>query len=106
MKTFFAYITISALATVLFVSSAMAVPAGRTLTWKAGSSIVTFNGTIHANKGYSCKDCHPAMFLMKKTSGKMKMGEISSGKYCGECHDGKKAFSAKKIDECVKCHAW
>ncbi|MBE0623263.1 MAG: BON domain-containing protein [Burkholderiales bacterium] len=29
---------------------------------------------------------------------------MNEGKFCGACHDGKKAFSAKAPADCVKCH--
>jgi c(7)-type cytochrome triheme protein len=33
------------------------------------------------------------------------MNDINAGKFCGACHgEGKKAFSAKAPENCVKCH--
>jgi c(7)-type cytochrome triheme protein len=29
---------------------------------------------------------------------------MNEGKFCGTCHDGKKAFSVKAPADCVKCH--
>ncbi|MBZ0156040.1 MAG: hypothetical protein K8I29_07470 [Alphaproteobacteria bacterium] len=41
---------------------------------------------------------------MKKDYAKMKMVEIIKGKHCGECHNGKRAFSSGKAEDCAKCH--
>lgn len=95
------------LAVMLSVATvAGAVPVGRDLEWASGSSTIVFSGALHAGKGYTCNDCHPVPFLMKKTAGKMKMAEINAGQYCGACHDGEKAFSSKKLENCIKCHTW
>ncbi|MEW5745093.1 MAG: c(7)-type cytochrome triheme domain-containing protein [Nitrospirota bacterium] len=89
-----------------FFSAADAVPVGRTLEWKAGGSIVHFDGTLHAARGYGCSDCHPSPFLMKKTSARMKMAEINAGEHCGACHDDGEAFPAKRPENCIRCHTW
>jgi len=83
---------------------ALAVPLGRVLEWKTGSSTVTFDARIHAEKGLGCGDCHPKPFMMVKGYAKMKMVEIIAGKYCGECHNGKRAFRTDKAENCAKCH--
>lgn len=59
-----------------------------------------FDHEAHA-KLFSCKDCHPKIFLMTIGSSNVTMKDINSGAYCGACHDGKKAFSSS---ECSKCH--
>jgi c(7)-type cytochrome triheme protein len=82
-----------------------AVPSGRTLEFEDGSAgKVTFSGSIHAEKGLKCSDCHPKIFPMKKTTEELKMSEMNAGKYCGECHDGKKAFATNNPADCSKCH--
>ncbi len=63
-------------------------------------SPVRFSHQFHRNL-FGCKDCHSKPFAMKQTPGRMNMDAINSGKYCGACHNGKKAFSAA---ECTKCH--
>ncbi|MEW5746993.1 MAG: c(7)-type cytochrome triheme domain-containing protein [Nitrospirota bacterium] len=60
-----------------------------------------FNHESHA-KTFSCRECHPGVFLMKTGAAEVTMKDIYNGAYCGACHDGKKAFSA---NECDKCHA-
>lgn len=89
-----------ALGIVLAASQAMAVPAGKSVEWKASMGKVTFKGDDHAGKGLKCAECHTKIFPYKKTE--MKMAEINAGKYCGECHNGKRAF--KPAGNCAKCH--
>ncbi len=59
-----------------------------------------FDHEIHSSL-FSCKDCHPKLFLMKIGSSTVTMNDIYKGEYCGACHNGKKAFSSS---ECSKCH--
>jgi len=91
---------------VVFISSAMAVPPGKTNEWEAkgGPGKVIFDGKIHADKGLKCNDCHTKIFQMKKGTAKMKMADINAGKFCGECHNGTKAFKASDPANCAKCH--
>lgn len=88
------------------VSSVMAVPAGKTIEFDSSAGKVTLDGKTHADKGVKCADCHtkPKLFEMKKGKDKMTMKDMNEGKYCGACHDGKKAFSVKTPADCAKCH--
>ena len=61
---------------------------------------VAFSHTKHMAKA-KCTDCHTAIWQMKKGGVKMTMDKMYEGKYCGTCHNEKKAFSAM---ECAKCH--
>jgi c(7)-type cytochrome triheme protein len=61
---------------------------------------VTFSHELHTQL-FSCKQCHPGTFGMKKTEKKMTMDSMYAGKYCGSCHNGQSAFSSS---ECRKCH--
>jgi c(7)-type cytochrome triheme protein len=90
----------AALILVMAAAQAMAVPAGKSLEWKTSMGKVTFKGDDHAGKGLKCAECHTKIFPYKK--GEMKMAEINAGKYCGVCHDGKRAF--KPAGNCAKCH--
>ncbi len=66
---------------------------------------VTFSHKMHVGeKKLQCPDCHTKLFQMKRVAA-MKMAEINNGEYCGACHNGKKAFSAKDSKNCAKCHA-
>jgi c(7)-type cytochrome triheme protein len=86
---------------VFLVGSAMAVPPGKTVVFKnAAMGDVTFDGKIHADKGFKCNDCHTKIFPMKQTT--LTMAAMKDGKECGTCHNGEKAFSVKA--DCMKCH--
>ncbi|WP_268898838.1 cytochrome c3 family protein [Geomesophilobacter sediminis] len=78
----------------------MAVPSGKSVDWKTPMGQVVFKGENH--KALKCSECHPKIFKMKKGSTVMKMADINQGKYCGECHNGKRAF--KPAGNCAKCH--
>lgn len=82
-----------------------AVPSGKTAELKDGSAgKVLFSGTFHAEKGVKCMECHPKIFPMKKITEELKMSEMNAGKYCGACHNGKRAFSTNNPADCSKCH--
>lgn len=71
------------------------------LTYKVeGLGNVVFSHRFHTS-AFSCSDCHPRHFGMKKTAGKMTMDKINEGKFCGACHNGNMASSAA---DCTKCH--
>ncbi len=90
---------------VMFIGSAMAVPPGKTVEFAGGTAgKVVFDGKIHADKGLKCNDCHTKIFPMKKGTTKITMADINAGKFCGECHNGTKAFAAKDAANCGKCH--
>lgn len=61
---------------------------------------VEFSHEFHASV-FSCQDCHPKIWQMKRSLKKMTMDAMYEGKFCGSCHDGKKAFAST---ECDKCH--
>jgi c(7)-type cytochrome triheme protein len=85
--------------------SAFAVPSGKTVEFTPkGADKVVFDGKVHADKGLKCASCHPAVFKMKKGGDTITMKDINEGKFCGACHDGAKAFSAKEAANCAKCH--
>jgi c(7)-type cytochrome triheme protein len=90
----------------LSIGNVMAVPSGKTVEFASPRGKVTFDGKVHADKGLKCADCHtkPKLFEMKKGAGKMTMAAMNEGKFCGACHDGKKAFSVKAPADCAKCH--
>ncbi|MBI5700507.1 cytochrome C [Candidatus Saganbacteria bacterium] len=68
-------------------------------------SPVTFSHAKHlAVAKMTCKTCHPAIIAkMKSGANKIKMADISKGKFCGICHKEKgKAFAVAA--NCAKCH--
>jgi c(7)-type cytochrome triheme protein len=86
--------------------SAYAVPSGKTVEFDPkGAGKVVFSGKVHADAGLKCNSCHPAVFKMKKGADVITMKDINEGKFCGTCHNGTKAFSAKDAANCGKCHA-
>lgn len=52
---------------------------------------------------YKCTACHDELFKMKAGANPVNMDELQDGKWCGVCHDGKKAFISN-LDTCVRCH--
>ncbi len=103
MKKKLVVLFIAVVAMLSFAMVASAVPSGMTVEF-SGKPMgkVVFSGKIHADHGFKCKDCHPAIFKMKKGADKITMADIYAGKYCGHCHNGKKAFNPK--GNCMKCH--
>jgi c(7)-type cytochrome triheme protein len=100
-----ALFSILLLAFVFISSEGFAVPPGKTVEFKDGSAgKVIFSGTVHADKGLKCMDCHTKIFPMKKTTEELKMSDLNAGKYCGTCHNGKKAFATNNPANCSKCH--
>jgi len=64
-----------------------------------GDSVAVFKHPAH--DGLPCRDCHTALFPLKKTKTIAKMDDINAGKSCGACHNGTKAFEPS---DCGKCH--
>jgi len=95
-------VRMAAFIVVLAATQAMAVSAGKSVEWNSSMGKVVFKGDDHAGKGLKCAECHSKIFKMKKGTAVMKMAEINAGKYCGTCHDGKKAFGT--AGNCAKCH--
>jgi len=93
------------LAVSIFVSHAQAIQPGKTVTWNTPMGKVVFDGKNHADAGVKCLDCHSKIFKMKKGSTQMTMSDITAGKFCGKCHNGTKAFSAKDNANCDVCHS-
>ncbi|HET6513816.1 MAG TPA: cytochrome c3 family protein [Thermodesulfovibrionales bacterium] len=71
----------------------------KTFTLASSGFPVKFNHEFHTKLG--CKECHLGIFLMKRGSTRITMDDIYQGKYCGECHNGKRAFPPT---ECSRCH--
>jgi c(7)-type cytochrome triheme protein len=98
-------ITLGLIFMVMVSGNAAAVGPGKTLKFKESPmGMVVFDGTVHKNAGLTCSYCHnPAVFpKMKQGTIKITMNDLYAGKYCGKCHDGKKAFWIK--ENCARCH--
>lgn len=84
------------------------VTKGKTIVFKDTKALgpVTFVGTVHAEKGLKCNDCHTKVFNMKQGStpkDDLSMAAMREGKTCGACHNGDNAFAV--TGNCAKCHA-
>jgi len=96
----------------LFVAAALcpavspAVPDGVVLNWPGGGEgAVQFDGTVHAKKGLTCDACHVnGVFYTRKGADPITMDSLKKDKYCGYCHNGKRAFSTKTKADCKRCH--
>src|ERR1039457_5486670 len=88
----------------VFARDVQAIQPGKTVSWDTPMGKVVFDGKNHADAGVKCLDCHSKIFKMKKGSTKMVMADITAGKFCGKCHNGTKAFSAKDSSNCGECH--
>ncbi len=54
---------------------------------------------------FRCYACHNTIFPMKEEGTKpITMAEISAGKSCGLCHNGKIAFGGDDLGTCSRCH--
>lgn len=65
-----------------------------------GMGAVSFSHEFHTAV-FGCDQCHTKIWPMQKGVKKMKMDDLYQGKFCGECHNGKKATAAT---DCAKCH--
>ena len=95
--------------TALLISGVMtgnvqAIQPGKTLEWDTSFGKVVLDGKQHADAGLKCGECHSKTFKMKKGSTVMTMADINAGKFCGNCHDGTRAFAAKDKKNCQRCH--
>lgn len=87
----------------VLIGNVYAVAPGKTVEYAGGAQgKVVFSGDTH--KANKCADCHPKLFQMKKGAFKMTLADHGTDKFCGACHDGKKAFGQKDAADCGKCH--
>ena len=83
------------------------LPGELTLSQSADSpGKVAFRHETHVDADKpSCTTCHPREFRILKASEGTRPAvthaEMEKGRYCGTCHDGKKAFA---MDDCTSCH--
>ena len=96
---------VSACVMLTVATVALAVPSGKELNFeKSSMGTVTFSGKIHKEAGVKCKECHNKDMFPKYKQGtvEIKMDKIYAGELCGKCHNGNRAFEAKK--NCNRCH--
>ena len=74
-----------------------------------GPGVAVFRHTTHvALTENNCLACHnpPApIFKILHPVRRTSHEEMSAGKTCGACHDGKKAFGTTESENCQLCHA-
>jgi len=97
-------IVAAVLIAIIPTAEVMAVQAGKTLEWDSSAGKVIFDGKFHADKGVKCTECHGKIFKMKKGTAEMKMADLNAGKFCGECHNGNRAFKTDDQASCGRCH--
>lgn len=75
-------------------------------TKKAGMAPVIFPHWNHRAR-YTCRVCHLELgFSMSYGNSGITRRQYLAGAYCGTCHDGKIAFSAREESgsNCIRCH--
>ena len=55
-----------------------------------------------AHESFGCYACHPSIFPQQALVG-FTHQEMSEGKFCGRCHDGRAAFAIAGA-ACARCH--
>jgi c(7)-type cytochrome triheme protein len=91
------------IAMLLAATPVLAGIGGGDITLKNKKGDVMFSHDAHVDGiKLACTDCHDKLYLSKRQHRKVTMKQMRSGKSCGACHNGKKAFSVK--GECAKCH--
>ena len=92
----------------VFVGPSAAVAPDKAVEWEGkGAGKVIFEGNVHNKNGLTCMTCHTKIFSkMGKDlpSANITMKAMYAGEFCGFCHNGVKAFSAKEAVNCPKCH--
>lgn len=81
-----------------------------TLLTSEGKTTAVFSHKKHTEREHlRCIECHPRVFKMKVGDAVVKgsnisMKEMQKGQFCGNCHNGEKAFDVTSIQHCKKCH--
>ncbi len=95
---------VAAVITFFCAGSVQAIQPGKTVSWDTPMGKVVFDGKNHADAKVGCLDCHSKIFKMKKGSTTFSMADINAGKFCGKCHNGKRAFASNDPANCEICH--
>ncbi len=107
MKCTVFFLAVLACVSLLAAASAPATTGDGNMEYRPkGAGPVLFDHDYHVKlKGQHCDNCHFKTFQM--TGGaeyQMDMSSLTKGKFCGSCHDGKKAFDVKDANSCKRCH--
>ena len=71
---------------------------------------VVFSHEYHYEKIGQCQVCHLGIFKVRQGEAVMTFKNITRGKFCGACHDGKTEFGGKIVfnahekHTCGRCH--
>lgn len=68
----------------------------------ASLPLAQFPHWVHRSR-YLCKSCHQELFEPKAGANRITMKDISAGRSCGTCHNGRTAFAAG-FGSCDRCH--
>jgi c(7)-type cytochrome triheme protein len=86
----------------LWAGAASAVPPGLSLEFEGGGmGKVIFSGSVHSHT--HCSTCHMDLFHVSRSS-EIRQEDHRSNRYCYACHDGEKAFGARRGRDCANCH--
>ncbi len=69
----------------------------------AGLAPVIYPHWVHRSF-FRCKVCHEGIFKMKRGANNISQEQISQGRQCGTCHNGKISFNATDEANCTRCH--
>src|SRR5690349_10128739 len=76
---------------------------GKDIALKNKGGDVVFSHAAHVDgMKLACNECHDRLYTNSKKHRKVSMKEMKSGKSCGLCHNGKRAFSVRS--DCGRCH--
>ena len=63
---------------------------------------VFFSHDVHVVKnGLRCAECH-RLYAISNMRGGATMNDMQKGKYCGACHNARRAFGVR--ESCGRCH--
>jgi c(7)-type cytochrome triheme protein len=113
------YFTLLALAVIVAISASSfatrvsaeeGVTFPKDIVYSSTGEAVVFSHRKHVEDfGTACDECHGAIFAVKvgaaRAKGDFTMQSLYSGKYCGVCHNGQKAFASDDIEQCARCHS-
>ncbi len=108
VKRIHALLSVLSLAAFTFLAgNVYAVATGDRIIYEGqGAGEVVFDGTVHAEQGLTCSDCHEghglslALFTMDRKFNLVTMRNMEGGRSCGSCHP----VSMANTINCSKCH--
>lgn len=106
MKSFLGALGVGVFFVIAFGTAALAVEGDIVFKRNPGEGVGTppavFPHWFHRIR-FKCYACHPSITEMKAGANRITMDDISAGKFCGVCHNGKIAWEVN-FDTCARCH--